>query len=325
MSTNGEFIDLTISDDEVNKFKCKTYITSRGNNVTIDDSKQKCSSSFNNFHSKYAVGFDLFESEKTTVFIGKNKLSDADVAIKIFRVEDYRRYLKENIPEEVIHQQNAEEVSVQNGKGTVLKVLDWYVYDKYIIFVTEYDKDYKCLAECTLNQPGEHFSEQDCKIIFRLLFELVFDLNESGIFHLDLKPQNVLYNVKQQKIKLIDFGHAISVKPGENPIIKWVCGTEGLQTPQYVKREDCYGSDVDMWGVFQTIFFCLNGCYAFDNNYDVVNEELRFRVDLSKPTKFLLLKMLAKEVKDRRMTPYHIRRHPWLANQLFNCFESRFC
>ena len=322
MSTNEEFIDLTVSDDEdydnkVNNFKCQTYITSRGNRVTIDDSKQKCSSSFNTFHSKYAVGFDLFESEKTTVFIGKNKFiatSESDVAIKVFRVEDYRRYLKENIPEEVIHQQNAEEVSVQNGKGTVLKVLDWYVYDKYIIFVTEYDKDYKCLAECTLNQPGEHFSEQDCKIIFRLLFELVFDLNESGIFHLDLKPQNVLYNVKQQKIKLIDFGHSITVAPGENPIIKGVCGTKGLQTPQYVKRESCYGKDVDLWGVAQTMFFCLNGYYAFGNSYDVLNKVLDFKEDVSKPAKFLLSKMLAKKVKDRRMTKYQVRRHPWLVN-----------
>ena len=324
-SKNTQVIDLTPFDDDegntnvnnsnskvfsVYPIICGIYTTKNKTKVDIDDSKQKCSS-YKTFHSRYVVTDGIFENENSAVFIGKNRFSQLEVAIKRYQLKNWRYCLKENMPEEVFHQNKAAKVNVQNGKGRVLKVLDWFLYSKYLIIVTEYDVKFDDLYDCTMNQPNEHFSEGECKIIFKLLFELVLELNKKGIFHLDIKPSNVLYNPESKEIRIIDFGHAISVNPDENPKIIPSSGTEGLRTPQCVKEEDCYGKDADLWGVAQTTFLCLQGDYAFENDFDVLNKELKFNVDVSSSCKKFFTSMLAKKVKDR-MTPQQILNHPWL-------------
>ena len=37
------------------------------------------------------------------------------------------------------------------------------------------------------------------------------------------------------------------------------------ETPQQVEDEDYYGRDVDLLGIAQTNYFCLQGCYAYEN------------------------------------------------------------
>ena len=280
--------------------------------VIIEDNEQLYSSS-ETFNSKYTTGNVIFESENTIVFAGEDKLSQLPVAIKLIKVEDYQyiRYLKGNIPEEFLVQKIADKVNVQNGKGTVLEVMDWYVYDDQIIIVTEYDEDFEDLYDCTTDNDNEHFSEKEGKVIFKLLFELVRELNGLGIFHLDLKPSNVLYNVINQEMKLIDFDLAISVNPGEFPLVSEDYGTEGLRTPQQVNKEECYGNDVDLWGVGQTLFFCLQGTYAFQDDNEVTSKELKFNIEVSENCRDLLTRMLAKNVEDR-MSPEEILDHPWL-------------
>ena len=294
----------------VDDLKCMTYNFENNRTVTIDDSNQILSSS-KTFHSKYIVETDIFQNKYTNVFRGKNKFSQVEVAIKRFMVGDYRDDLVGNVPKEVFYQQKAEQVNIQNGKGTVLKVFDWYVYDKYFVIVTEYDENFRCLFNCVEDEDDKHLNEEECKIIFKLLFELVFELNKLGIFHMDLKAENVLYNREVNEIKLIDFGLALSDDPGENPELYGVCGTPGLETPEQVKEEDYYGKDVDMWGIAQTIFFCLQGYYPFKNNTDVKKWELKFRVEVSEDCKDLFTRMLSENVEDR-MTPQEIRDHPWL-------------
>ena len=288
---------------------CITYTTKNNSKLDIADSEQ-IYSSYKTFHSKYIVECDIFEDNRTTVFIGNNKISKLKVAIKRFKVKDYKKYLKEKMPAEVFHQNKAVEIKVKNVKARVLKVLDWYVYDQYIVFVTEYDENFKDLFEYTMEYPDTQFSENECKIIFKLLFDLVLELNNNGIFHLDLKPGNVLYNQKTKEIRLIDFGHATSSNPGENPTIGY-CGTKPFRTPQCAKKEICYGKDADLWGVAQTIFCCLQSEYAFPEEVNDMNKGLKFKVEVSQNCKDLFTRMLAYNVGER-MTPQEIDIHPWL-------------
>ena len=78
-------------------------------------------------------------------------------------------------------------------------------------------------------------------------------------------------------------------------------------TPQQVAKEDYYGRDVDLWGIAQTIYFCLQGEYPFDSE----NKELKFQVKVSEECENLITRMLAHDVEDR-LTPDEILSHPWL-------------
>ena len=111
----------------------------------------------------------------------------------------------------------AQNFSVDNGNGRVLKVLDWYVYDSCFVIISEYDKDFESLFNCTTKQPGKHFTEEKCKTIFKLICKLIFKLNKNGIFHHDIKPENFLYNLKTEEIKLLDFGHSVFNDTETNP------------------------------------------------------------------------------------------------------------
>ena len=71
-------------------------------------------------------------------------------------------------------------------------MLDWYVYNNYVVIVTRFDKGFKDLHDCTLGQGNKHFSEKDCKSIFKMLLETDSVINKNGMFNLDLKPENVL-------------------------------------------------------------------------------------------------------------------------------------
>ena len=176
--------------------------------------------------------------------------------------EELENYLDEDgTPNEVACQKLAEDVQVQGGMGTVLKVLDWYVYDDYFVHITEYDPGFVTLYDHTNNQKDQRVGEEESKEIYLLLSKLVLEMNQKGVYHLDLKPSNVLYDPSGKRIKLIDFGHSTSCDAGENPLIGHTCGTDGMITPQQAKQDECSARSIDEWGVAQVCY-----CFFFFNS-----------------------------------------------------------
>ena len=80
-------------------------------------------------------------------------------------------------------------------------------------------------------------------------------------------------------------------------------------TPQQVAEEDYYGRDVDLWGIAQAIYFCLQASYAFRNYTE--DKQLKFKVKVSEECENLITRMLAHDVK-YRLTRDEILDHPWL-------------
>ena len=179
--------------------------------------------------------------------------------------DDLKSYLEEDgEPSEVNCQKLAEGVQVEGGMGTVLKVHDWYVYDDYFVHITEYDPSFVTLYDHTNNQKDQRVSEEESKEIYLLLSKLVLKMNQAGVYHLDLKPSNVLYDPSSKRIKLIDFGHSTSCDAGKNPLIEHEYGTYGMITPQQVKNEQCSGRSIDEWGVAQ-VCYCFYFSFYFAN------------------------------------------------------------
>ena len=316
---------LSVEDEicsDINKFNissasCVSYETKFGTTVQIDDKKLQ-NGSTDSFHDKYNAtsSLKIFEQEGCIVFLGEEKHSGLNVAIKRFECKEtsvFEACLNEDgiRLQEVYVQEIAQNINVDDGKGSVLKVLDWYVYNLYFVVVTEYDEEFQSLFDCTYDQPEERFTEDECKTIFKLICKLIIKLNDNGIFHLDIKPSNFLYNTKRKEIKLLDFGHSIFDDTEENPEICYYCGTDGLYTPQQAEDSDYYGRDVDMWGVVQTLYFCLQGHYAFCDDSEILHKELEFNDEVSEECRDFLTKMLAYNVEDR-LNQNEIFEHPWL-------------
>ena len=132
---------------------------------------------------------------------------------------------------EVFAQRKSGRLFQESSPYKVEQVLDWCIFDNYYVIITEYDEKFQSLYDCTLNQIDEHFSEKECKDIFKVLSKTIYLLNKNIIFHLDLKASIFLFNTSKKELKLRGFLDSTNNKTGTNPLIQHDCGTEDLLTP----------------------------------------------------------------------------------------------
>ena len=119
------------------------------NRLLIDSEQQQQHGSADNFHDKYKTKSIIFKNQSCIVFLGETKKSSLNVSIKRPQCNDtyeLREYRTEDGTLRKCYVQNMAQIfNVENGKGSVLKALDWYVYDNYFVLVTEYDEVFECV------------------------------------------------------------------------------------------------------------------------------------------------------------------------------------
>uniref|UniRef100_A0A7C4XF78 Tetratricopeptide repeat protein n=1 Tax=candidate division WOR-3 bacterium TaxID=2052148 RepID=A0A7C4XF78_UNCW3 len=115
--------------------------------------------------------------------------------------------------------------------------------DGTAFFTCEYIKG-KSINEC-FNEFSEEFVEAIIQVINGLA-----EFHNRGFIHSDLKPEHILYNQEEKRIKIIDFGFAGITK---QPVIKY--GTLGYVAPEVLKgigadqRSDLYSLGIIIYEV----------------------------------------------------------------------------
>ena len=135
-STDDECLQKQFTALSITNMQQNNYNNKEDTDISIDDKKQ-VNSSIGFFHSKYSTISVLCETNSSTVYIG-SKSNGTKVVIKRSHFDDeddLEKSLENGMPLEVHVQQKAERITVEEGKGNVLKVLDWYVYDTYIVII----------------------------------------------------------------------------------------------------------------------------------------------------------------------------------------------
>jgi serine/threonine protein kinase len=80
---------------------------------------------------------------------------------------------------------------------------------------------------------------------FSQLIDAVCYLHSNQVAHMDIKPENIVINLEEAKIKLIDFGHAIHFDNEREYDNVW--GTECYMTPEMMFHQGYYPDKVDVW------------------------------------------------------------------------------
>jgi MAP/microtubule affinity-regulating kinase len=141
----------------------------------------------------------------------------------------------------------------------VIRIDKLYRKGDKVYLILEYF-DAPNLSEVIRQRKGHCFDEATvCKIIKQLV-EALAHCHQRGIYHLDVKPENILVDTNW-KIKLIDF--AFSVKMIDNSKIKKYCGTPSYMAPEILKKESYYPQKADSWSVGIVAFRLFTGKAPF--------------------------------------------------------------
>ena len=263
----------------------------------------------------------------TSDFFSKHKYSNEErylpsevtcliAASKINGVVKLLDYLPST--EDVHLESNGSELDSDNDKTNLTN-------DESIIgIVLERSPNEICLFDYLIER--DFLSEDEAKIILIQIVQISINLLQNGIFHGDLKSENILIDPRTKIIKIIDFGsaqliessltsrklnrcHKASTKP-----VRTFRGTNLYKPPEYLTHHCFYPRPSTVWSFGIILFDMVCGQFPFQNDSEVLmrqDTELLFsRPNLSESFKDLVKKCLAFYVADRIVIDKIIS-HPW--------------
>lgn len=162
--------------------------------------------------------------------------------------------------------------------------------------------------------------ENDVRRYFQQLIEAIEYCHNEGVVHRDLKPENLLISMKDDFLKISDFG--LSAYSDSNAVmLKTPCGTPHYLAPEVLTGKHYDGRQADIWSCGIILYAMLTGCHPFDGDglaqliRNVCNLNYSFPKSVPKEARDLIKKLLVVDPK-KRATVDEIRKDPWFKTGL---------
>ncbi len=128
----------------------------------------------------------------------------------------------------------------------IIKFKGLHREEEHVYLILEYFHA-KNLAYILQKRKEKSMDEYTVKIIVKQVVEALAYCHDRGVYHLDVKPENILVDKNDWKIKIIDF--AFSVKSIDNSRVKRYCGTPSYMCPEVLQKESFHPDKADVWAV----------------------------------------------------------------------------
>lgn len=92
----------------------------------------------------------------------------------------------------------------------VIKIYEIFATEEHYVYVMERPEICKDLFDVL--QMKVFLAEKEARRYFAQILEANISCEENGVLHRDLKPENILLDMRNDEIKLIDFGLASEVQ-----------------------------------------------------------------------------------------------------------------
>ncbi|XP_063055423.1 serine/threonine-protein kinase pim-1-like [Engraulis encrasicolus] len=260
------------------------------------------------FTFKYSVGEQLGSGGYGSVYEGTRKSDGEQVAIKYILKRRAPKYITmpdgKKLPLEVALMTL---VSQPEACPNIVQLLDWYDCGKFFILVLERPSLYIDLFDACLMITGYILAEDVVQKLMRQLVHALIHCRDHGVFHRDVKQENILVNLDDWTLKLIDFGCGDLLKED----YRGLCGTERFIPPEMFQHRRYKAAPTTTWSLGVLLFELVSGNVAFHNSEETVSHQPEFPEHLSEACKDLISWCLRKEPEERP-TLEGILTHEWM-------------
>lgn len=242
-----------------------------------------------------------------TVWKGIRNIDSTPVAIKEIKKDSVTQWGEvdgKSVPMEAMFLMKLRRVD------GVIKILDLCVADDVIIIIMERPKwsvdlfDY--ISERRRLHPGE------ARRVMKAVVRILVACRRRGVFHGDLKDENILIDVYTKETKLIDFGGAMTWTKG--PCRKFM-GTGLWSPPECNKREAFYPECATAWSLGCLLHVTLAGDIPFKSKIGAISGQLDLDESILDQRAVDLIKRCLEVNVEKRMSLAEISSHPWLNNR----------
>ncbi|XP_027135437.1 serine/threonine-protein kinase pim-2 [Larimichthys crocea] len=299
-------VDNKINTAEPTKVPVKTE--SSGSKTTSVTSRD--------FEAKYQQLNKLGEGGFGAVYAGYRKTDSLLVAIKHIprsdaclrpRIINRKKCM---IPNEVLLMQRVASGPDSVGKSAAVSLLDWYDLDQEVVLVME--RPFPCTdLYAYITGPMD---ENQAKIIMRQLVEAAIKLHSEGVFHRDIKKENVLLETGSEvpRVRLIDFGCGCFVKKGP---YRCFSGTSAYAPPEFFKQGRYEAGPTTVWQLGALLYELLDGLKQFTTSrFMHTRTEITSKLSKLKVSQDCqdFLRICLDANPKQRATLEHMHLHPWL-------------
>ncbi|XDV14848.1 hypothetical protein PO909_015027, partial [Leuciscus waleckii] len=261
-----------------------------------------------NLLSRYEIGRMLGEGSYGSVYEGKRLEDGLEVAVKIVRKPENMKYIyipghPAQVPLEV-------GLSILANRGPkvkeIIELLDWQDQPDQYIMVLERPSPCKDLLDF-LNDHDGILNEDTVRFIMTQATTAAHMCCRRGVFHRDIKLENLLINTETLEVKLIDFGCGDLLQESG---YERFCGTLDYCPPEYYTEGKYHGKPATVWSLGVLLFLLVCGRYQEPRDRQMIDEDTWSEPGLSNEF-CLLIRSLLKESPRQRIYLRKILKHEW--------------
>lgn len=255
---------------------------------------------------RYELGRLLGKGNFAKVYHARNIKTGMSVAIKVI---DKEKVMKVGMIEQI-----KREISVMRlvKHPNIVQLYEVMASKSKVYFVMEHVKGGELFNKVSKGK----LNEDTAKMYFKQLISAVDFCHSRGVYHRDLKLENVLLD-EDGNLKVSDFGlSALAESKRQDGMLHTTCGTPAYVAPEVIGKTGYDGCKADIWSCGVILYVLLAGYLPFyDSNLmemyrKVVKAEFKFPSGFPAEARRLVSKMLDPN-PSTRISIAMIMQKPW--------------